>query len=97
MRRVLSAPICLTQQRLLCACALPGCTQVFEDTSLSSVYSCTNQPSQQQLDRMQPLLDAAAAALGRPVQLPTITHAPGYDKYRHLAPGEAAHEAGYGE
>lgn len=71
--------------------------QVFEDTSLSSVYGCTNQPSQQQLARMQPLLDAAAAVLGRPVQLPTITHAPGFDKYRHLAPGEAAHEAGYGE
>jgi len=45
---------------------------------------------------MQPLLEAAAAATGSPVQLPRITHAPGFEKYKDLAPGEAAHEAGYG-
>ena len=70
---------------------------MFEDTSLSSVYATTSQPSGQQLASMQALLEAASAAAGSPVQLPSITHAPGFDKYKNLAPGEAAHEAGYGE
>jgi hypothetical protein len=74
------------------------CTlQVFEDTGLSAVYSATNQPTQQQLLAMQPLLDAASAATGSSVQLPRIQHAAGFDKYKDLAPGEAAHEAGYGK
>lgn len=74
------------------------CTlQVFEDTSLSAVYSATNQPTPQQLQAMQPLLEAASAATGSSVQLPRIQHGAGFDKYKDLAPGEAAHEAGYGK
>lgn len=85
---------------------------MFQDnTALSQVFAATNQPTEQQIAAMQPLLDAAtcaaaaascgdgsaAAAAAAPAQLPVITHAPGFDKYRNLAPGEAAHEAGYGE
>jgi hypothetical protein len=75
------------------ACAL----QVFEDTALSLVYAATSQPTQQQQQAMQPLLDAASAATGSSVQLPRIQHAADFEKYKDLAPGEAAHEAGYGK
>jgi hypothetical protein len=71
--------------------------QVFEDTSLASVYGTANQPTEEQLEAMQVLLDEASAAAGSPVQLPAISHAPGFDKYKDLPPGAAAHEAGYGE
>jgi hypothetical protein len=77
--------------------APPRLLQVFEDTSLASVYGITNHPSHEQLGTMQVLLDEASAATGSPVQLPVISHAPGFDKYKELAPGAAAHEAGYGE
>lgn len=30
-----------------------------------------------------------------PLQIPSISHAPGFDKYQGLAPGALAHEAGY--
>lgn len=67
------------------------------DTGLSSVFATTNQPTDQQLSSMQALLQAGSADSSSPLQLPHISHAPGFDKYRNLAPGEAAHEAGYGE
>jgi hypothetical protein len=71
--------------------------QVFEGaTALAEVFRATSQPDDEQAAAMQPLLAAASAAVGTPVGLPRIVHAPGFDKYRHLAPGEAAHEAGYG-
>lgn len=81
----------------VCADAGAAAGQVFEDTGLSSVYGTTSQPTEQQVEQMQALLDEASAAAGSTVQLPVITHAPGFDKYKDLAPGEAAHEAGYGE
>lgn len=80
-----------------CITNVPCILQVFEDTSLSAVYAATNQPTQQQLQAMQPLLEAASAATGSSVPLPRIQHAAGFDKYKDLAPGEAAHEAGYGK
>lgn len=81
----------------LCAVAGAAAAQVFEDTGLSSVYGTISQPTEQQSEQMQALLDHASAAAGSTVQLPVITHAPGFGKYKDLAPGEAAHEAGYGK
>jgi poly(A)-specific ribonuclease len=70
--------------------------QVFEgNTSLSDIFGLLTDPGAEQLPAVQQLLAAASQAAGAPVQLPTICHAPGCDKYRNLQPGEAAHEAGY--
>lgn len=63
------------------------------NTSLAEVYSTLLEEGIAG-DTLQ-LLQAASDAAGEPIQLPTIIHAPGFDKYRMLAAGEAAHEAGY--
>lgn len=75
-------------------CVLLPPLQVFnKDTSLATVY--THLMHNEEADGIQELLEAAPEAAGSPVQLPSISHAPGYAKYQSLAPGEAAHEAGY--
>jgi hypothetical protein len=70
------------------------CLQVFgRSTSLAEVYSALVEDGQ--AGDTQALLAAASAAAGYPITLPHITHAAGFDKYRSLGAGEAAHEAGY--
>lgn len=78
---------------LVCGCPY----QVFDGaTALAEVYATATQPGAAAAQAMQPLLAAASAATGQQLRPPLITHAPGFEKYKHLAPGEAAHEAGYG-
>ncbi|KAF6265217.1 hypothetical protein COO60DRAFT_1035218 [Scenedesmus sp. NREL 46B-D3] len=68
--------------------------EVFQgSTSLAEVYSALVEDGH--AGDTQALLAAASAAAGCPVTLPNISHAPGFDKYRALGAGEAAHEAGY--
>jgi poly(A)-specific ribonuclease len=75
---------------LLACCLL----QVFQrNTSLAEVYSALVEDGQ--AGDTQALLAAASAAAGHPITLPHISHAAGFDKYRSLGAGEAAHEAGY--
>ncbi|KAF8069569.1 psi1 [Scenedesmus sp. PABB004] len=64
------------------------------DTALADVYAALVE--RRGGPGAAPLLRAASAALrGAPVALPAVAHAPGFEKYRHLAAGQAAHEAGY--
>jgi poly(A)-specific ribonuclease len=68
--------------------------QVFQgNTALAEVYSTLVEDGQ--AGDTQALLAAASAAAGCSITLPRISHAPGFDKYRALGAGEAAHEAGY--
>jgi hypothetical protein len=71
-----------------------ACLQVFQgNTALAEVYSILVEDGQ--AGDTQALLAAASAAAGCAITLPRISHAAGFDKYRALGAGEAAHEAGY--
>jgi poly(A)-specific ribonuclease len=77
----------------LCVC-LTRHLQVFQgNTALAEVYSTLVEDGQ--AGDTQALLAAASAAAGCNITLPRISHAAGFDKYRSLGAGKAAHEAGY--
>ncbi|KIZ04038.1 hypothetical protein MNEG_3922 [Monoraphidium neglectum] len=69
------------------------------ETSLSDVYAGLVEGGRElEVDALFARAAAAAARAGataEAAQLPQITHAAGFDKYRGLAPGAKAHEAGY--